>query len=555
MDACSVVVAGEIWRSRTLWQDLADLCATGGRFAGTPSETHAIALLRGRLAAVTGVPVTSHHVAYDGWARESCTLRGAQRPAGLTWRTGGTAMRRAMSLSVLVLVFGINAQAQPPSPTSPVDPTHTVRPQTERITRPDDPIDPRVLERFRLPGPSTGVRPGVDATVRRPASAESAARPPAATVDLPAVRDRVGAVMDVRVMRQDRSVEDPPATSRTITLRRGDVLAVRRDEPAQPERAADGTLTAPSSTILYALDAAGRTRELGIIHKTAGLFWQPDRSRFAGELLVGVLDRKNPSASGPLGATVPVQLLAAPGAVDQTQLELTWIGLPLQRVTVAVADPEDPFPIHVVSQIDLDLPNAALPVRRPRLSIAAPARIPGLGVGDAVVTVSASAATVPPRATITLSLDNGWLADPTLVLGDDGTATTRIRSAWIGSGTLRVVTNPYEAAPREIDYTVPVRFLAATALGAMLGALVLVHMLGRNESAARWSRMRDWVVGVVIGVGATTMAYAGMALPEYIPMPSTLTGEIAPFALAFICAAAGTGLIHSIIGMAGRAAR
>jgi hypothetical protein len=451
-------------------------------------------------------------------------------------------MRRPMSLSVLVLVlvFGISVQAQPPSLTSPVDPTLT------------DPIDPRVLERFRLPGPSTDVRPGVDATVRRPASAESAARPPAATVDLPAVRARVAAVTDVRVLRQDGAIEAPPATTRTITLRRGDVLAVRRDEPAQPERAPDGTLTVPSSTILYALDAAGRTRELGIIHRTAGLFWQPARSRFEGELFVGVLDRQNPRASGPLGATVLVQLLAAPGAVDPTQLELTRIGQPLQPVTIAVGDPEDPFSVQVVSQIDLDLPNATLPVRRPRLSIAAPARIQGLGVGDAVVTVSASGASVPPRATITLSLDNGWLADPTLVLRDDGTATTRVRSAGIGSGTLRVVTNPYEATPMKIDYTVPVGFLAATVLGAMLGAIVLVYMLGRNESATRWSRLRDWVVGVVIGVGATTMAYAGMTLPEYIPMPSTLTGEVAPFALAFICAAAGTGLIHSIIRTAGR---
>jgi hypothetical protein len=223
-------------------------------------------------------------------------------------------------------------------------------------------------------------------------------------------------------------------------------------------------------------------------------------------------------------------------------------------VTIAVADPENPFPIQVVSQIDLDLPNAALPVRRPRLSMAAPARIQGLGVGDAVVTVSASSGSVPPKATITLSLDNGWLAEPTLVLRDNGTATTRVRSTWIGSGTIRVVTSPYEAAPMKIDYTVPVGFLAATVLGAMLGAIVLVYMLGRTESATRRSRMRDWVVGVVIGVGATTMAYAGMALPEYIPMPPALTGEIAPFALAFICAAAGTGLIHSIIGT-GRAAR
>jgi hypothetical protein len=417
------------------------------------------------------------------------------------------AMKRAIPLWVVLLVFGITAQAQPPSPTGPVERGPTVRPLSEHVARPDDPLDSRVLE--RLPRPSTEARPGIDATVRRPgAGAASAARPPAATtLNLPALRDRVGGITDVRVVREDRSVEAPPASSRTVTLRRGDVLAVRRDEPVQPVISPDGTLTAPSSTILYAVDAAGRTRELGIIHETAGLFWQPDRSRFAGELLVGVVDREDPRASGPLGATVPVQLLAAPGAVDPALRELTRIGLPLRRVTVAVADPEDPFPIELVSQIDLDLPNAALAVRRPRLSIAAPDRIQGLGVGDAVVTVSAGASgtTLPRGAKIALALDNGWLADRTLVVGDDGTATTRIRSDWVGRGTLRVVTPPYEATPREIDYTTPVRFLAATALGAMLGAFVLVHMLGRSEPAARRSGARDWIVGVAVGVGATTM--------------------------------------------------
>jgi hypothetical protein len=72
-------VAAAVWRSRTLWDDLAALCATGGRFAGTESDAQARGWAGTRLAEVTGAPVHAQPIAYDGWLRESCGLAG---PAG-----------------------------------------------------------------------------------------------------------------------------------------------------------------------------------------------------------------------------------------------------------------------------------------------------------------------------------------------------------------------------------------------------------------------------------------------------------------------------------------
>ncbi|MFQ5849789.1 MAG: M28 family peptidase [Candidatus Binatia bacterium] len=74
MDTSYDRIMGQIWRSRDLWSDLNDLCATGGRFAGSESERHARDFLRDHLAAATGAPVFPHEVAYDGWVRESCAL-------------------------------------------------------------------------------------------------------------------------------------------------------------------------------------------------------------------------------------------------------------------------------------------------------------------------------------------------------------------------------------------------------------------------------------------------------------------------------------------------
>ena len=67
-------MVSRIWDSTDLWSDLAELCAFGGRFCGTPSETRAREYLRERLAAATGAPVTGRRIGYEGWQRESCRL-------------------------------------------------------------------------------------------------------------------------------------------------------------------------------------------------------------------------------------------------------------------------------------------------------------------------------------------------------------------------------------------------------------------------------------------------------------------------------------------------
>ncbi len=65
----------QLWRSTQFGDDLHALADCGGRFAGTPSEARACALLRERLrAAAPGAPVVAHRVAYPGWWRERTGL-------------------------------------------------------------------------------------------------------------------------------------------------------------------------------------------------------------------------------------------------------------------------------------------------------------------------------------------------------------------------------------------------------------------------------------------------------------------------------------------------
>lgn len=471
---------------------------------------------------------------------------------------GTAAMHYRLILWSTLLVLPMLVEAQ--ESVAPATPTERSEPSA--VLEVDEPTDPRILERFELPDASDTlsrtilVDPGTsiatDGAVTDETQPENQpAATAAVTVNLGAVRSRVvGTVADIQVVREGRSLEESIGDSQTVTLKRGDILAVRTDQMQPPPGLGAVAMPSPSSsTVLYTLDESGHPRELGLFHRSAGLHWRGDRARFIGELLVGILDRENPSARGSLDeVTIPVQLLAPPGTLDRTDIELVRIGTPFERVAVATDLSTDPFPVELISQVDPDLQRAELRVFRPQLALSGPSAIQGLGVDEAVVTVSGT--DLRPGETLTLELDNGWLADSTVVAEESGTASTRIRSDWLGSGTLRLLTPPYEATPKEIRYTAPLRFVAATLLGAVLGAFVLVYMLKRNEPAVERSYKADWIIGVIIGAGATTMAYAGMKLPEWIPVPPVLAGEVAPFALAFICAAGGAAIIHSIVGAA-----
>lgn len=473
-------------------------------------------------------------------------------------------MHRRLVLAILLLAFPVLASAQ--ERTTPE--LEIEQPPPTAVLRAHEPIDSRVLERIRLPrtadDPAStivvdpGVIVGEESSLRRETRPLDRQRTvDAAMIDLGAVHDRLGPVAEIQVLRGGRTATAPAGDAGTIRLNRGDILAVRTEPAAQPRIEIDDVTTTRSSTVLYTLDASGRTRELGLIHRSAGLHWRSERGRFAGELLLGIVDLENPRRSGPLdGATVTVQLLAPPGTLDRVDLALSRIGHPFERVAVESELAQDPFSIDFVSQLDPDLPRAELRVHLPRLMLSAPDAIEGLGVGEAVVTVSGASAGLPPGETITLDLNNGWLAERAVIVDASGTASTRVRSAWLGEGTLRIVAPPaYQSAPQVIRYTWPMGFIAATLFGGILGALVLVYMLKRRDPASRQSYVTDWFVGVIIGVAATTMAYAGMTLPEWIPVPPVLAGEVAPFALAFICAAAGTRVVHSIVGTVGSPAK
>lgn len=389
------------------------------------------------------------------------------------------------------------------------------------------------------------------ADVLFPADGDTALPPaalePTFKLDTRLLQQRVGNLANARLIRGDGPNAMISAGSGEIDLHKGDVVVVPTLHPPTVTLQPDGGRLASSSTVLYLLDEANDLRELGLAYQASDLVWMEAEKRFIGTLLVGLVDRNDTTASVALTTAIPIQLLGDAGAVDPVQVDIVRIGNSFQPVTITTDGGTSPFKVRLVSQFDPNMPPAELKVRNPGLAISVAEHVPGLSVGSAAVTVTAIGAPLSEGQPVILELDHGWLSDYTPVADASGVARTRLWSAGLTPAKLSVAPGRYSAVARTINYDIPTAFFLATLLGSLAGSSIFVYLLSRKAPRSRRSYTRDWAAGVVIGFGATVMAYAGMRLPEWLPLPAALAGELAPFALGFICAAAGSALINAIV--------
>ena len=370
----------------------------------------------------------------------------------------------------------------------------------------------------------------------------------ASVIDLAALRHEAGiAAVELHSVRGDAESIDL-AGLEEVTLEQGHILTIRHPLANPIISMEHGAAQAVSPTRLLTVDASGVLRQLSLVHRVQELTWSHEENRYTGTLLIGLIDATRPRDFERLAMPVPVQLLAAGARLAPGELELRWIGGRFERVEVAIVDPEDPFRIQLVSQVDPDLPAAEVPLRRISLVIRAPTQIDALGLESATVTVRAQAGRLPAGALISLALDNGVLENSDLVANASGVAKTRMSSTRFGEGRLTLVGGPYAAAPVTVRYAPPWLFLTATLIGATLGAALYVYAVFRRGRRCRWLAL-DWVAGLIAGIGITAMLYAGIKLPEWLPMPENLVGSVVPFAVAFMAAAMAAAVVGYLTGM------
>lgn len=385
----------------------------------------------------------------------------------------------------------------------------------------------------RLVTESPSPRPTFDVAADMPVAATPAAPLPDATVEsrpsvnLDEVRNRIRGAGQASLISEAGAQRLPAAESR-VELQPEQILSVATGMPAIKTEQ-QGQISTASPTMLFALDGNRGVRVLSLVHRTAGLHWMPDKQAFVGQLLIGLVDRLDSQASEPLQAVVPVQLLAAPEALSTKTVTIDRIGIPFQSVDVRLESPDDPFAITLVSSYDGSVPAAQLKINRPHLMLTGPKSIQGLGIEVARITVQGRNTRLRPQEALTFELDRPGLLQDTVSVDEDGTAEVRIRSNGLGEANLSLASGVYAADPKKLQLVPPWPFALSTLAGAALGALVFAQR-------ARGSRPRRWLLGLIIGFVGTVMAYVGLRLPVWIPVPEHLVGEAVPFALAFLCA-------------------
>ncbi len=369
-----------------------------------------------------------------------------------------------------------------------------------------------------------------DELVQAPATTVAPSEPAAddarPSIDLAKLRADLPGAAQASVVRDGQA--RLPAGTGEVELEPGVVVSVASRQPALKIEGAGRTSVA-SSTWLFALDGARNVRALTLAHRTAGLHWNPDKQAFVGELLVGLVDRQDATAGSALAATVPVQLLAPSGSLTPSVVRIDRIGNPFHVVSVTMESPDDPFKVDLVSAYDRDAPSAELRVNRPKLALSGPDTIQGWGIEVARITLSGVNTRLRPDQMVTLAADRQGLLEDTVAVGANGVAIVRMRSSGLGEAHVSLAPGIYAAEPKTIRFVPPWAFALSALAGAALGALV-VMMRSRGKKARRW------FTGLIVGFAGTVMAYVGLRLPVWIPVPEHLVGEAVPFALAFLCA-------------------
>lgn len=416
-----------------------------------------------------------------------------------------------------------------------------------------------LLREFRRRDASTGIatasrridsRQSLTEAVDRPMSSRRDSGSEPVRIELDDVQARFGNLSSLRLVDEAAGAAAIDERQNSVDLQPGEFLTVRPHN-SEPVVTMDETgRAAASGTRLITVDTRGRTRELSLFHHTDRLTWRPERSRFVGNLLVGVTELTGPGdPASDAQISIPVQLSAAGATLSPDDLRVRRIGPPYERVSVEVDFPADPYSVRLITAIDPDFPEAIFPVKRPELRLVVNPTLRGLGLGAADVIIQPHETVLRAGESIALQVDRGWLRDNPVTVDEAGQASTVLRSDWIGEVELKLAsTDIYRAAPVTIQYTFPVRFLISSVIGAMLGALVYVYRLRRSGDRSRKRLGFDWLIGALLGLIAPLMAYVGMKLPQWMPLPEAFTGEVVPFLLAFVTAALGTALIDWIGG-------
>jgi hypothetical protein len=306
----------------------------------------------------------------------------------------------------------------------------------------------------------------------------------------------------------------------TVALPAGALLSYRHEQPLEEVSPAGQRLLRLPFDLRTAISSS-RVEPLGlpeILPARESLRWRPSLGSFTLDLLL-VLRTDGPAR--PLSNPVTFVLRSNAQKVQPAQIVVRSTN---QVIGFTIQDPglieRATLEVEILGLIGVSsTPVADFALERPKLALSLDTqRLPGLGLGQAVLRVEAQGLLEAPASTpagpvaaplprLRASAKRGRLSPSELPLDGAGRASASLRSIGLGDEVLLLEGLPFAATELTLYYHFPWLFLLAALLGGLAGGVAAVHLLLRHSL-----NLRDLALGMITAVVAAVAYTSGINL-------------------------------------------
>lgn len=309
---------------------------------------------------------------------------------------------------------------------------------------------------------------------------------------------------------------------------------VRPDDPPAVDTAGMMVTDVPIEIVtVQGTSGAVRTWRPYVVHAPR-LGYDRDRDRFTGQVLVGL--RSSGDAGEPLTGPVGISLLTD-ASVEPDRVTFAAGNVAPARVAVTTTNAGESVALHLQAdgldagedvRVSLALPTV-LRFENP------PPRLQAFGAEPRWVTLGTRGARLSRAVHVRIGGGTARVEPDTATIEPGGAARVKVIAEDPGPFVLSAEGDGVIGTTAPLDAVWPVRFVMATLLGGLAGALLL-DTRGKRRRAGRTRKYVYAVLGAVLAV--TTWVALGVNLTQ-IPISDTLLSTLGVFAFAFIGAAFG----------------
>jgi hypothetical protein len=275
-------------------------------------------------------------------------------------------------------------------------------------------------------------------------------------------------------------------TINSINIRPGEYLVARVGDAATIQRLADGKNRHILPLRIFSINSSGEDLNLEVvIEEEGGMRYDQTDNRFEGVLYIGLLDRDRlNSPQQQLQNDIDLLVINEQGGIDPSgDLRINHTNLPFKPVTAHIIAPQDPVKIRIRTSFDPEPESIRLSIIRPLISLkTSRPSIKGWGLETADINVLVEGFPNPEGKVVILETTKGGLVSTRLILDNNGTAITKIRSIGTGEANITASMANAESVQTDITFTKPWVFFLIAIFGGVVGSVIKIL----QDKLKRW---------------------------------------------------------------------